>query len=236
SIIKYAREQEELLGIPVIPVFWIAGEDHDYDEINHIFTQADGQLNKRIIGQVEWEKKSISHIPLDEKLTKEWLKQVFNDLAETEHTRYLASSIFEAVEESNSFVDFFARIIFQLFKEEGIVLVDAADEGIRYLERERFVQLIDKQEEITEAILTRAEKLSQAGHAVQVDVSQSDANLFYHNDQEERILLMRQEDRWVGKYDEVSFSTEEMLSIAKREPDRLSNNVMTRPLMQEALF
>src|SRR5699024_4809982 len=90
--------------------------------------------------------------------------------------------------------------------------------------------------EITEAIFTRAEKLSQAGHAVQVDVSQSDANLFYHNDQEERILLMRQEDRWVGKYDEVSFSTEEMLSIAKREPDRLSNNVMTRPLMQEALF
>src|SRR5699024_6297457 len=201
SIIKYAREQEELLGLPVIPVFWIAGEDHDYDEINHIFTQADGQLNKRIIGQVEWEKKSISHIPLDEKLTKEWLKQVFNDLAETEHTRYLASSIFEAVEESNSFVDFFARIIFQLFKEEGIVLVDAADEGIRYLERERCVQLIDNQEEITEAICTRAEKLSQAGHAVQVDVSQSDANLFYHNDQEERILLMRQEDRWVGKYD-----------------------------------
>src|SRR5699024_11877044 len=63
-----------------------------------IFTQADGQLNKRIIGQVEWEKKSISHIPLDEKLTKEWLKQVFNDLAETEHTRYLASSIFRSEE------------------------------------------------------------------------------------------------------------------------------------------
>src|SRR5699024_4099919 len=122
SIIKYAREQEELLGIPVIPVFWIAGEDHDYDEINHIFTHAEGKLKKRMIGQVEWEKKSISHIPLDEEMTKEWVKQVFNDLVETEYTRHLASFIFEAVEQSNTFVDFFARIIFGLFKEEGIVL------------------------------------------------------------------------------------------------------------------
>jgi len=236
SIIKYAREQEELLGIPVIPVFWIAGEDHDYDEINHIFTHTEGKLKKRMIGQVEWEKKSISHIPLDEEMTKEWVKQVFNDLVETEYTRHLASFIFEAVEQSNTFVDFFARIIFGLFKEEGIVLVDAADEGIRDLEAESFAQLIEKQEEITESIFTRAEKLSQAGYPVQVDVSESDANLFYHDDRGERILLMREEGRWVGKYNEVSFTTDEMLSIAKNEPNRLSNNVMTRPLMQETLF
>lgn len=236
SIIKYAREQKSALGIPVIPVFWIAGEDHDYDEINHIFTYSDGKLNKRIIGQVEWEKKSISHMPLDEKLTNEWVKQVFNDLAETKYTRHLASSIFEAVKQSNTFVDFFAHVIFELFKDEGIVLIDAADEGIRYLEANRFSQLIEKQGEITESIFTRSEKLSQAGYTVQVDVSETDANLFYHDDRGERILLMRENDRWVGKHDEVSFTTDEMLSIAKREPDRLSNNVLTRPLMQEALF
>ncbi len=37
SIIQFAKEQEQKLNIPVIPVFWIAGEDHDYDEVNHVF-------------------------------------------------------------------------------------------------------------------------------------------------------------------------------------------------------
>ncbi|WLR43634.1 bacillithiol biosynthesis BshC [Bacillus carboniphilus] len=36
SIITLARQQQELLGKPVIPIFWVAGEDHDFDEINHL--------------------------------------------------------------------------------------------------------------------------------------------------------------------------------------------------------
>ena len=39
TIISFAKKQEQILNVPVIPVFWIAGEDHDYDEINHIYTK-----------------------------------------------------------------------------------------------------------------------------------------------------------------------------------------------------
>lgn len=236
SIIKYAKEQEQKLAIPVIPVFWIAGEDHDYDEINHIFTASDGELNKRTILQEEWKRRSITHIPLNKMLTEQWVKEVFHDLTETEFTKDLAASIFDHVEQSETFVDFFARLLFQLFEEEGIVLIDSAAENLRQLESEMFAQLIVRQEHITESIFNTSQKIHYEGYNVQVDVTQYDANLFYRDDHDERILLMRENGKWIGKNDEVSFTTDEMLAIAKNDPNRLSNNVMSRPIMQEALF
>lgn len=236
SLIKYAREQEEKLNVPVIPVFWIAGEDHDYDEINHIYTVADDTLHKRIIGQEEWRKKSITHIPLNKEATNRWIKQVFHDLVETEHTRELSETIFSFVEQSETFVDFFALLTFHLFGDEGVVLIDSADENLRHLESDIFTKLIERQPQITKAIFNSSQKLSYEGYNVQVDVTEHDGNLFYHDEQGERILLMREGTRWVGKNDEISLTTDELLKIAKEEPGRLSNNVMTRPLMQEALF
>lgn len=236
SIIKYAKEQEARLNIPVIPMFWIAGEDHDYDEINHIYTSANEKLNKRVTDQKEWQRRSVSHIPLDKSLTKDWIKQVFFDLTETEYTKNLALTIFDQVDQSETFVDFFARLIFQLFEESGLVLVDSGNMKLRDMQSAVFEQLIMHQPSITNAIYKTSEKIKHNGFSVQVDVTEQDGNLFYHDEQGERILLIRSDSQWIGKNDEVSFTTDEMIQMAQHEPRRLSNNVMTRPIMQEALF
>src|SRR5690625_5276680 len=65
SIILFAKEQEKKLHVPVIPVFWIAGEDHDYDEINHIYTNNSGKLKKHMLQQTVTLKKSLSHIEIN---------------------------------------------------------------------------------------------------------------------------------------------------------------------------
>ena len=49
SIVLLAKQQREALGVPVVPVFWIAGEDHDLDEINSTFTPLRGTLQKQTI-------------------------------------------------------------------------------------------------------------------------------------------------------------------------------------------
>ena len=46
SVITLAKQQREKLGVPVIPVFWIAGEDHDIDEINHVYIERSRKLQK----------------------------------------------------------------------------------------------------------------------------------------------------------------------------------------------
>ena len=46
SVILLAKRQREKLGVPVVPVFWVAGEDHDLNEINHVYTEMEGRATK----------------------------------------------------------------------------------------------------------------------------------------------------------------------------------------------
>lgn len=236
SIVKYARMQEEKLNRPVIPVFWIAGEDHDYAEINHVYTTKASQLLKKTTTQQAWRKISISDLSLDKERTEAWLKELFTDLPETLHTKEVFLTIQESLTESTTFVDFFAILIHRLFQDSGIVLIDSGNEELRKIEAPYFLQMIERQESITEAINETAEQLQVQGYPLQVDVSATDANLFYRNNEKERVLLFRDGERWIGKHEEVVLTTDQLKSVAQAQPEKLSNNVMTRPLMQESLF
>lgn len=236
SIIQLARQQEQALGIPVIPVFWIAGEDHDYEEINHVYMPEGTALKKCKLNQSLYKKTSVSHVKLDKTLCKKWIDQLFSMLQETTYTKELYMMLMDALEESTNFTDFFASLIFKLFPDEGLVLVDAAADEIRGLESDYFVQLIEKQNKISHGVYEAVEALTSKNYALSLEATPADGHLFYHMD-EERILLERTEDgSWKGKQNEVLLSTEELIHTAIHQPQRLSNNVVSRPLMQEMLF
>lgn len=236
SIITYAKEQEEKLNIPVIPVFWIAGEDHDYDEINHIYSLKDHKLYKHTSTQQLYLKRSIAHVDIDQEKTLRWLEVAFKDLVETEHTKHLYDIFVDCLQQSNTYVDFFARIIFQLFPNEGIVLINSADRALRQLESKWFVEMIEHQEQISNAVYDTVQSLQQNGYPIQLEVDRNDVHLFYHDDNNERILLKKEADYFKGKNDEVVLTKDELMTVAKESPERLSNNVVTRPMMQELLF
>ncbi|WP_405102400.1 bacillithiol biosynthesis cysteine-adding enzyme BshC [Oceanobacillus sp. FSL H7-0719] len=236
SIIQLAKQQERALGVPVIPVFWIAGEDHDYDEINHVYMPEGATLKKCKFNQSLYKKTSVSHIELDKDLCRKWLDHLFAELQETEYTRDLYEGLMDSVDESISFTDFFANIIFKLFQDEGLVLVDAAADEIRSLESNYFIELIEKQNKISHGVYEAAEALKRKDYTLSLEVKPSDGHLFYQMD-EERILLERTDDgNWKGKQNEIQLTTEELLHIAVNKPEHLSNNVVSRPLMQELLF
>ncbi|SET30175.1 bacillithiol biosynthesis cysteine-adding enzyme BshC [Oceanobacillus limi] len=236
SIIQLAREQERLLNIPVIPVFWIAGEDHDFAEINHVYLLNKNKMKKHTINHYISDKRSVSNIEIDEEAVMDWLESLFESLTETSYTKDLYVKVKNCLRKSETYIDFFARVIFQLFDDEGIVLIDSGDARIRNLESEYFMKMIDHQHELSEGVYQSSEIIRQEGYSISLDVERDDAHLFYHHNSE-RILLKRNEaGEWVGKQNEVRLTTDAIRKIAETTPENLSNNVVTRPIMQDLVF
>lgn len=239
SIILFAKKQEAELSVPVVPVFWIAGEDHDYDEVNHIFVEKDNQLEKSIYPEKLLDKRMVSNIEIKKDVLRNWVTDIISSYGETEHTNSLLHFADAAIEKSVTFVDFFAHITMSLFKDYGLLIVDSGDIGLRKLEKEYFINQIKSTKEITEKVKKKQRELEGIGMTQTIVINDHCANLFYYDENtHERILLdyIPERQQFIGASGSISFSYDEMLEIASEFPERLSNNVVTRPIMQEYLF
>src|SRR5699024_10497077 len=174
SIISLAKRQEAELNRPVIPVFWIAGEDHDFDEINHVNIRTDKGIKKH----------TIPHFP-----------------------------------------------------ETDLVLAYTTNESLRGNENEYFIKLIEHRKPIAKTVSKTIQSLQKKDYSITLEAEENEGHLFYHDNQGERILLnITESGLWQGKTKDIVFTSEELVQIAKDTPHRLSNNVVTRPLMQEWVF
>lgn len=239
SIIVLAKEQERKLGVPVIPVFWIAGEDHDYQEVNHVYIHKDKKVEKSIYPEKIREKKMVSDIKLNKDVCSAWIMSLIETFGETQHTNELIEFTNQALQQSHTFVDFFAHIVMELFKDYGLLIIDSGDPNLRRLESEYFLRQISNAGQITHLVKSQQQEIKQFGFPQAIDLSDHAGNLFYYDEQDqERILLEYDPDAalFKGKNDLVQFSTNELLELALEYPEKLSNNVVTRPIMQEWLF
>ncbi|MFC4617247.1 bacillithiol biosynthesis cysteine-adding enzyme BshC [Camelliibacillus cellulosilyticus] len=234
TIVQFARKQEAELGVPVIPVFWIAGEDHDFDEVNHVYVYDNGTIRKRALRSSKAGQIPVSDLKIDHDKLCQWVEDIFQAFGETAHTEHLLAETLAFARCSQTLVDFFARLIHRWFGKYGLVLLDSGDPALRRLESDYFTLQIENSEAIAAGVVKQLKTLEEKGYSVALDQRPTSANLFYLG-QSERILLDRGDnDTFNGR--DLSLTKASLLQTAACHPERLSNNVVTRPLMQELLF
>ncbi|KAB2335313.1 bacillithiol biosynthesis cysteine-adding enzyme BshC [Bacillus mesophilum] len=239
SIVAFAKEKERELQVPVIPVFWIAGEDHDYPEVNHIFTKSGVKMNKIVYPEKVLEKKMVSNITFDKNICREWVDGILEAYGETAFTKDLMIILDEAIQKSDTFVDLFGYIIMAMFKDTGLLLVDSGDRQFRQLQKEILKKQIRMSKEVTQSVFMQQKNLLNAGISNSIDITAHAANLFYYDEkQHDRLLLEYHQESalFTDKEQSIQFSLEELLQVAEDSPEKLSNNVVTRPITQELLF
>lgn len=239
SIILLAEQKEEELGIPVVPVFWVAGEDHDYLEINHIYTPGKEKMKKAVYPQRVLDKRMASDILLEKEVCIEWLEKIVESYGETDHSKPLLQLLHNAVHESTTIVDFFSYITMSLFQDYGLLLVDSGDKEIRKLEKEIFLKQINEFQKLADSVSEQQKLVQEKGYSLVIEMAENPVNLFYYDElEQERVLLQYDEieNCFIGKDRTVSFTMEQLIEIASEFPQKLSNNVVTRPITQDLLF
>ncbi|WP_029052381.1 bacillithiol biosynthesis cysteine-adding enzyme BshC [Sporosarcina ureae] len=235
SVILLAQKQREILEKPVVPVFWVAGEDHDINEINHTYTAKAGKAIKRQFKQQTILKTMASDTRYDQKEMTAYIKKIFKSYGETSYTQKLLNDVLQTVEQQQNFTDFFTSLMNELFTAHGLLFMDAAYKPLRQLESPYFSQMIENTEAMAKSIYYTEQQLQADGYAKPIESDEQDANLFYVHDTG-RVLLRRKDGKFVNEQAGISFTAQEMHQLAKNEPWLLSNNVATRPIMQDLVF
>jgi bacillithiol biosynthesis cysteine-adding enzyme BshC len=235
TLIQTAKHAALRLGRPVVPIFWLAGEDHDFDEVNHTYTLTQQlDIAKIKINPPHHIRSSISRLRITE--WEEALQQLDLSLVQTEFKAGLMDKLKDISGMSHSLVDFFARTFAWLFSKQGLILMDSDDPNMRRLESGMFTRLLMHHEEINTALLEGKQRVEAAGYKAQTELAPNNANLFVFAENGERFLLQWDGQLFHDKKHERTYSKAQLLEWALTAPERFSNNVMTRPLMQEFLF
>ncbi|OWA36703.1 bacillithiol biosynthesis cysteine-adding enzyme BshC [Saccharibacillus sp. O16] len=236
TIVHAARLASEELGREVVPVFWIAGEDHDWDEADHTYVLT-SELEVRRLRMESWHdgKSSVSQVNVPQEKWEAAITELEATLADSAFKVELMEMLRKELLSSVSLSEGFARLMGRLFGRYGLVLVDSADPALRALERPMFEQLITRNDEFEAAYLQAAARIEACGYEQQAQAVEGAANLFYIHEGQ-RLLLYKQDGKFVDRRGSLILTKEELLERLERCPECFSNNVLTRPLMQDYLF
>ncbi|UJH92372.1 bacillithiol biosynthesis cysteine-adding enzyme BshC [Antarcticibacterium sp. 1MA-6-2] len=211
-----------------VPIYWMATEDHDFEEIN--FFNLKGKKFKWNSTQAGAGSDAVGN------LNTEGLEEVFQlfsaEIGGGKTAEFLKELFRKAYLEHSNLTEATRFLANELFKEYGLVILDGDSKALKkefvpYIEQELFEQVSHKNS------VSVAEKLNKLGYGIQVNPRE--INLFYlNNGLRERII--EQEGRFYVNETEISWNKEELKKEVNEHPERFSPNVITRPLYEEVIL
>ena len=236
TAIKLARQlKERYEEFNFVPVFWLEGDDHDFNEIRKIkLINKENELSEFTYSEEIPEddtKKSVGSLTLTSEINSV-LELIKNSLRETEFTPDLLSQLSKIYTNGKTIKQAFKELIFWLFDEYGLLILDPQDKEIKSLLIPVFTHEVEGFREHTQKLVLTSAKLEEIYHA---QVKIKPVNLFYSTD-DGRYSIEPVDDTFRLRRKRKQFTKEELLDTIKNEPERFSPNVLLRPICQDYLL
>ena len=233
TAIQLARRVAEDHQVPVVPVFWVDAEDHDWDEIASC-TVLDAEYHPRAIKLAALE--GAGHLPvaaltLDERI-RQTLAELEAALPSTAFTDSLLAGLRDAYRPGAGMADAFARWIESVLGRLGLVVFESSDPAAKPLAADVFAQELRKAGTTASLAAAAGRTMMSLGHAPQVE-PQLDQPSVFHLDGA-RTPIRHIGDSFVIGEETVAAAT--LVEQAERSPGHFSPNVLLRPIVQDSLF
>ena len=224
-------------GVNAVPMFWIAAEDHDFEEVNHTrLVNREGQLTTVTYTACSpKEGKPVGHVKLAEGVSEN-IEQLLAMLPESEFIPRLADDLRESYKAGAGFADAFGKLMMKLFSKFGVVLINPLDDRLKHVSGEIYSNAMARVPEFADRLVTASAKLEAAGYHSQVYTSQESVPLFMLDDGRRTAMVRREDGRFYLKNGDKSFAADELLDTVNRCPNCFSPNVTLRPIVQDYLL
>ena len=221
-------------GIEAVPVFWMATEDHDIDEVNRAqIVTADSTLRSvQYAGRSEDYQQPVGPITFTHSI-EDSLRQFLQALPESEFKPVLADRLKRAYRERNSYAQAFAEIACFLFSEYGLILMDPRDPAFKEMAKPLYLQAASAWPELGRLLERRNEQLARAGYPTQVSVEAGSSFLFVEVEGKRRGVVGTSDDFSLKG---TSAELGDLTALIEQHPERISPNVLFRPIVQDFLL
>jgi bacillithiol synthase len=229
AAVRIAKDLTEQ-GVDAVPVFWMATEDHDLDEVRRTSFFNDGKLIEFELPQGAGNGAPVGRVPLGAEV--EALQQAAVTLLGGEQGE-LATLLNECYRAEETYGSAFGKLFARLLKHAGLILLDPLDLRLHGLAQPLFSRAVEERDAIDEALLQRDKQLEQAGYAPQVKVT-SRSTVLFHISREGRQVITDGEGKFQSG--ERTWNKQELLDAVRSEPENFSPNALFRPVVQDFLL
>jgi bacillithiol biosynthesis cysteine-adding enzyme BshC len=226
-------------GRPHVAIFWLASEDHDFAEINHVSFPAGRTLEKL---EYRMEDDDVPALPVGRIKFSEQITQLTAKASEllgpSEATDALAAAYQPGRTFAQSFADFYRKI----FASQGLLILDASGREVHRIGAPVLRAALERADEFNAALQERNQKLEAAGYHAQVAVAEHSSLLFLMDESTSARNALRRvspngaEPEGLWQAGGQNYSTTDLIGILESAPERISPSALLRPVFQDFLL
>ena len=222
-------------GLPAVPVFWLATEDHDLEEVAHTAAFDEGYelVPLRDNGIPPAPRSSVGHVKLSTEIDVA-LDRLEALLGGGEPRGQLLRDLRASYQPEVTWGEAFGRFMTRLFSRWGVVMLDPLCEPVHRLSAWIYATAVERAAELREQLQERSSALVRAGYHAQVHAAEDSTLVFASRDGNRLPLSQRNGEFFLDGTERLSLA--ELKAWAEKRPLDFSPNVLLRPIVQDALL
>jgi bacillithiol biosynthesis cysteine-adding enzyme BshC len=227
TAIKLAEEAKQK-GVDAVPIFWLATEDHDFAEVNHVSV-----LGKHHLARIQVSAGGIEGAPVGVRPLGRDVEAAVDAFAESLGDSDVTEFVRASYRPGETLGSAMAKLFAKLFGDYGLILLDPLNPDLHRIGLPVLLDSIKHAEELDKKLLQRGKELESAGYSQQVKVTDS-STLLFSLESGARVPIKRGNGKFViGKESVTAGDLEKRITQA---PEKFSANVLLRPIMQDFLL